>query len=359
MNALARAAVVLAACALVGPLVWAAAEDPTTRPKDLPDHSYGTTGILGPFVWSRAADLGEDVRFSDADGRPKMDGDHLWFYGFARYKRPKGLENFIHARSNLVSIDPATAYTVQPTHFLHNTDGPHNSKIIFGYMESKAHFQHGDNGDLAHLAPGDRVVVFFPVRHDGNPKDHTDQKIYHVNPNYGAQAPCIIEFKTGEMIAYEWFRDPKKLDGHILFDLRPHLANPEGTLVKPGVTKPILKFDLDPAVKGGWKLQVKLDGREAAKGVADIKWDMTFTHESPGAKKASVNVTPENSSWSLSVFSPGGGPTDSSELVVGLRPYDRATDKDVAWAERNRRLKDIKVTDLPAAMSGKNVPLSK
>jgi hypothetical protein len=295
-----------------------AAEDPRSF---LPDYSEGLTGRLGPFWWSRAADLGEDARFCDADGRPRTDGDYLWCFQFNRAKRTKGLTNFVHARSNFVSRDATLAFTVQPVHILHNTTGAHNSKIIFGYMEKHWPFQHADNCDLAHLAGADRVVVFFPVRHDGAKSNHLDQAIYHVNPNYGAQTPCVIEFKAGEIISYDWFRNPANLDAHILFDLQPHVKG-----MRPGIEKPVLRFDL--IGDGGWRLAIN---------------DKVFTHESPGAKPYTVNVTPTNSAWALSVFSPGGSPPDTSEIILGLKPYDRVTGGEVPWPDRKVRVRDTAI----------------
>lgn len=308
----------------------------------LPDWSEGWNGAFGPFMWSRAADLGEDVRFSDAKGLPAADGEYVWFYQFARNKRTKGLMEFVHARSNLVNRDAAIGYTVQPMQFLHNTTGAHNSKIVFGYINTtQTPFQHGDNADLAHLAKGDRVVVFFPVRKDrGEP---TNQNNYVVNPHYSSQSPCVIEFKEGEMIHYEWFRDPKKLDGRVLFDMQPFFSG--DSALKPGVSQPIMKFDI--GADGAWTLRIKRDGTTKDDAAS---WDHVFTHESPGAKKYTVNLPADKNAWTMSLFSPGGSPTDTSEIVIGLKPYDRATGAPAAWADKRVRVRDAKQEKLADAI---------
>ncbi len=316
--------------------------------KHLPDYSENTTGLLGPFIWSRALDLGEDARFSNADGRPDPKGDHLWVYQFNRSARKKGFTEFAHARNNFVAADPDLAFAVQPSYFLHNTPAPHNSKIVFGYVQNSLDnpaFLHGDNCDLAHLANGDRVVVFFPVRKDNN-TDGNDQNNYYVNPHYAAQTPCVIEFKKHEMIHYEHFR-PGNLAPRILFDLQPYFSGDKK--LNPATSKPIIRFDIDG--KGGWTLRIKRDG---TRGIADLAddsaYDHVFTSSSPGARKYTVDVTNENSAWALSVFSPGGAPTDSSELLLRLLPFSRTTGKPVAFPPRAKRVHDVPLGGLGKAI---------
>jgi hypothetical protein len=245
------------------------------------------------------------------------------------------------------------SYVVQPTHFILNTAGAHNAKIIFGYVEESFRFLNGDNCDLAHLANTDRVVVFFPVRHSqaSEQLDPLDQGIYYVNPHYGAQAPCVIEFKAGEMIRYEYFRNPKELDARILYDLQPHFSDEKA--LRPGVMHPMLKFDIHD--KGGWTLRVERDGRDGlAGGDNPDGWDLVVTHESNGAKPYSVDVKPAKSRWAMSMFSPGGSPMETSEILLKLDPYDRATGKSVDWPDRRRRIRSEKVEKIEKVIRGGN-----
>jgi len=214
-------------------------------PDYLPDWSHGRIGRLGPFLWARALDLGEDARFADAEGRAKRDGDYLWLYQWARMPNEKQLKHILHARNNLVSADPELAYRIQPSHFILNTTGAHNSKIITGYVQTEPRlpFQHADNADLAHLAAGDRVCLFLPVRPDISVKNVLDQERYAVNTLVGIQPICIIQFPAGKMIHYEWFQDADNLHDNVLFNLAPHFTGDNA--LKPGVTKPIFQFDID------------------------------------------------------------------------------------------------------------------
>jgi hypothetical protein len=313
-------------------------------PKMLPDWSEGRTSILGPFVWSRALDLGEDARFSDANGMASHQGEYLWCYQYARLPRKKGLTEILHARNNFVSRREDVCYTVQPSHFILNTTGAHNSKIVVGYVQNQTPpFQNADNADLAHLAAGDRVCLFIPVRPKPGSKDPLDQKRYNVNNITGIQPICVVQFKKGEMIHYEWFQDEKNLDGHVLLNLAEHFRGEN--VLRPGVTKPLFRFDVDG--KGGWTVRIERDGRDGlAGGEVDDGWDLTFTHESPDAKPYTVDVTNDNSAWAMSIFSPGGKPMETSEILIGLKPYDRQSGKPVTWPARNIRIRQLKVKDL-------------
>jgi hypothetical protein len=317
----------------------------------LPDYSEGMTGLLGPFVWSRAMDMGGDARFCDESGRPDPNGRFVWLYQFMRLRRRSPRMPLIHERNNLVSSDPRVAYEVQPWDIRLNCPRAHNFKLIFGYMDRSFRFQHGDNCDLAHLAGGDRVCVFLPIRlvKDHDPRPVTDQQRYMISPFHAAQSVCIIEWKAGEMIHYRWFANRDRLDRHILFDLAPYFD--ADRTVYPGVTKPLFRFTIDG--KGGWEVRIERDGRDGLEGGQnDGDWDMTFTHKSPGARPYTVNVTGANSTWAVSTFSPGGEPEESSEAVVGLRPFDRGTGKPTAWADRKRRYRTFRLDELDRVLAG-------
>lgn len=316
----------------------------------LPDFSNGRAGVLGPFFWGRAMDVGEDARFSDAEGRPQRDGEHLWLFNFNRTAvsdDPRGLNStFIHARSNFVIRHPDLGFIIQPKRFLHHTSGAHNSKIAIGYVPEDFRFEHGDNCDLEHLADAPRVVVFIPVRHRGNIPNPLDQSAYFVNPHYSAQTPCVIEFEPGEIILYDWFRNPEQLHERILFDLQPHLAR-EPNFVRPGVTHPLIRFDLVPERKGGWILRIQRDGRDGIVPERDEDWDLVVTDQSPGARPFSVDLDPAKSAWALSLFSPGGAPAETSEIVLGLKPYHRADGKPAPWPNRTDRIRTTPIERLP------------
>jgi len=314
----------------------------------LPDFSHDTVGVLGPFFWGRSIDMGEDARFADDAGRPDSNGTHLWLYSFARFplkharaEAPPFYRHGLHGRNNLTARDQDLAFAVQPKHMLLNTDGAHNLKIAIGYIEDDFLFEHGDNADLEHLALCDRVIVFLPVRHSGGKDlDKTDQSIYHVSPHYAAQSPCVIEFKAGEIISYDWFRNPKNLHERILYDLVPHFDG--DNLLRPGVTHPIVQFDIRE--QGRWVLKIERDGRDGlAGGEVDDHYDLVITDRSDGAKPYSVDVKPDASRWALSIFSPGGGPADTSELLLGLQPYSRATGKAVTFPERSPRIRTMSI----------------
>jgi hypothetical protein len=317
----------------------------------LPDYSEGLTGLLGPFVWSRAMDIGGDARFCDGDGRPDPDGEFLWLYQFMRYVRAKPEMPLVHERSNLVSLDADLAYDLQPWRLLLHCRRPHNFKFVVGYVQDTCRFEHGDNTDLAHLAAGDRVCLFLPVRHDTwrEGERSTEQSEYYVNPVREAQGPCVIEFGAREMIHYEWFaREP--LDPHVLLDLTDVLGGADKC--RPTVERPIFRFELGEG-KGAWALRIERDGRDGlAGGERDGDWDLSFTHESPGAKPYTVNVTRGNSVWAMSTFSPGGLPEDSSEAVVKLLPFNRDTGERASFPARRRRVRTFAVDKLQEVLEG-------
>ena len=213
---------------------------------------------------------------------------------------------------------------------------------------------HGDNTDLVHLAGAARVCVFLPIRtaggrgHPHRGADIPDQQKYWISAEYQMDSACVVEFGPAEKISHKWF-DPKNPDPHILFDLAPHFR--DGNRIYPGVTKPLFRFTVDG--KGGWQLLIEPDGRDGLKGGAkDGDWDMSFSDRSAGAKPYTVNVTPENSAWSMSTFSPGGRPEESSELIIRLAPFDRKTGKPAPWADRARRARTFYLDDLEKVLGG-------
>ncbi len=318
---------------------WSQSADYKRERRHLPDYSDGHTGILGPFFWSRAIDMGADASFADDKGEFSREGKNLWLYQFMRGRRTNQKLPLVHERNNLVCADSSLAFEIQPKQVTLDCPKPHNFKLITGYMQNDFHFEHGDNADLAHLAGGDRVLLFLPIRHGSfdEKRDPADQSKYFISPIYEAQSASIIEFKAGEMIHYEYFHKDN-LDKRILFDLAPYLDGDD--LIHPGVTHPIFRFTVDG--KGGWKLCFESDGRDGLKGGKNPEyWDMIFTHESEGAKPYTVNVTEENSSWALSTFSPGGMPESSSQLLLGLKPFDRTTGKEVDWPNRDAKVRSI------------------
>jgi tetratricopeptide (TPR) repeat protein len=326
----------------------------------LPDHREGLAGMIGPFWWARAADLGADVRFCDGDGRPDPNGEFLWTYQFLRGTRKNPPIPHLHERSNLESLDPDVAYGVQLWHVLSHHPLRNNLKVMFGYKQIKPRFEHGDNNDLAHELNGDRVIVFLPISRPGNPAAFrrdtlmeaglcaaiADQTTYIVNPDYGAQSPCVIEFKAMEHIQYGWFK-PGNLHPNILYDLAPLFAG--DNRLSPGVLKPMFRFTLDG--KGGWSLRYERDGRDGlAGGQHEGDWDVVITDKSPGARPYTVDVTTGNSTWAMSIFSPGAF-EESTEAIVKLTPFSRATGQPVPWPERARRRRTMPIADLERALA--------
>lgn|GEM_PF-2836520 len=350
--ALLAAAVLPAGAA--GPANAPAEPNAPARPKEgreiLPDFSRGLLGILGPFYWARALDLGEDARFSDSQGRPDEQGSFLWCHQFSNLSTHPALRGLNHGRNNFTSRDPNVAFRLQPYHYLLNTTQPHNSKVIVGYMSTGWKFTNGDNCDLPHLAGADRVCVFFPVRIVTGRQERLDQTRYVLNTNYANQAVCVVEFARGEMIRYDWFRGgPGRLDRHILMDLAPYFQ--DANALQPGVTRPLIQFDIHG--RGRWTLRIERDGRDGlAGGDRNGDWDLTFTEKSRGAKPYTVDVAPAGSAWNLSVFSPGGRPAETSEILLGLQPYDRRGGKDIPWPDRSQRIRNIPPDKPPSLQRG-------
>ncbi|MCC5828210.1 MAG: hypothetical protein JJU36_02070 [Phycisphaeraceae bacterium] len=323
----------------------------------LPDFSTGQAGVLGPFYWGRAMDVGEDARFSDERGVAQREGEHLWLFNFNRTPVQRGDERglndtFIHARNNFVIRHPDMAFAIQPRHFIHNTSGAHNSKIAIGYVPEDFRFEHGDNTDLEHLIDAPRVIVFIPVRHRGRIPDSLNQSEYFINPNYSAQTPCVIEFEPGEIIMYDWFRNPSQLHERILFDLKPHIADGQN-MIRPGVDHPIIRFDLVPERQGGWILRILRNGKGREMPEKDEDWDLVITDQSPGAKPFSVDLDAKKNTWAMSLFSPGGGPADTSEIIIGLHPYGRDSGRAAPWPDnRADRVRSAPLGRLPQPTPG-------
>ncbi len=315
----------------------------------LPDFSQGLTGRLGPFLWSRAMDIGADARFSNEQGRPQVDGEFLWLYQFMRLPREKPQPlPLLHERHNFTSIDPDLTYRLQPWHVLLHCPSPHNFKLMFGYVEQDFRFEHGDNADLAHLADTPRVIAFVPIR--GNPIDNPahadDQGRYFLSDVYAAQSISIVEFHPGEIIEYDWFRNRDNLDERILFDLAPYFGGDKR--IHPGVHKPIFEFTIEE--DGGWMLKIKRDGREGLDG--DDDWDHIFTHESEGARPYTVDLDAGRSTFSISTFSPGGSPEESSEFLMRLEPVNRDTGEVAEWPARDRRIRTFHLDHLDRVLDG-------
>lgn len=322
--------------------------------RHLPDYSEGLVGLLGPFLWARAADLGADARFCDENGRPDTKGRFLWMYQFKRLARDTPASVPLHERNNFSSIDTRIAYEVQPWHVLLNHPRPFNFKLMFGYKQTEKRFEHGDNADLAHVLEADRVIVYVPVRNEGGftdlswRRDAHDQRSYHVNTNYANQSVCVMQFRAGEHVSYQWFTS-EELDEHILLDLAPYFRGDR--VVHPGVTKPVFRFTIDGS--GGWELGIERDGRDGlAGGEKDGDWDVKFTHETEGARPYTVDLTSGNSTWAMSTFSPGGTPEETSEIIVGLTPFSRTSGEPVPWPDRSRRVRTFRTRDLRIALDG-------
>ncbi len=303
----------------------------------LPDWSQGFTSALGPFWWGRSVDAGEDLRFCDAQGVPARDGTFLWGLQFNRLPLVKddqrGLNGFaLHGRNNLVVRDPGLAFQVQPWSITLNTPGAHNAKVSLGYVPADFRFQNGDNTDLEHLAPCPRIVLFMPIRHDQG-AERDDPQAPYISPHYAAQSISVLEFAPGEIIHYDWFADPARLDRHILCDLVPMLPKER---IRPAISKPLVRFDLT-GEPGGWRVRIRFDGR-AGLGAG---WDVDVRSGQPGARPYTVELDPARAAWAMSLFSPGGSPADTSEVVLGLQPYRRSDDGVAAWPDRGQRIRSL------------------
>jgi hypothetical protein len=137
----------------------------------------------------------------------------------------------------------------------------------------------------------------------------------------------------------------------VLLDIRDLVK--ADAAIQPGVTHPMFRFMIEGA--GKWTLKIEPDGRDGLAGGSDDKgWDLVFTQDSPGAKPYTVGLTPENSAWALSVFNPGGAP-ESSEIVVGLKPFDRSTGQPAPWPSRAGRITSCPVAALVKIGAGDEV----
>jgi hypothetical protein len=310
----------------------------------LPDRSQGLAGLVGPFLWGRAADLGAEVRFSDETGAPKADGDCLWLYQFKRGGRTNPETLQLHERNNLTSRDPAVAYEFQPCRVVTNsTQGYQVMKLIVGYVGKDHVFQHGDNTDLVHLANTPRVCVFVPIRRKSDARSF-DQDQYVIDEKHD-QAPFgVFELAAGETMASgPNYREVAQK--RVLLDLRETLARMGP--ISPGVQKPRFRFTIEGG--GKWTLKVEPDGRDGLKGGTDPGgWDLVFTQSSPGARPYTVDLDPQSSKWALSIFNPGGM-EESSEVVVGLMPFDRPSGRPVPWPRRDERVRTGKAEQLDKA----------
>lgn len=341
IQAVCSSAVLLASVA-VAP---AASEEPPER-SFLPDFSDGYTARFGPFWWGRSIDAGEDLRWVDGEGRPDADGEFLWAHQFSRARGrgddQRGVNRLaLHARNNLVVTDPAVAWQVQPSGLWLHTPGAHNAKISLGYVPTSFRFEHGDNTDLEHLADAPRVVLFIPIRHDhgnqpGNPATP------YISTHYAAQSISVLEFAPGEIIRYEWFQNRNNLDPHILCDLVPYLPQER---VRPGVSKPLVRFDLT-GEPGGWRVRMEFDGRDGLAGgpVAD-DWDVDVRSGDDGARPYTIDLDPADSAWSMSLFSPGGRPAETSQMLIGMQPYARADDQLIERPEQRQRVRRLPVAE--------------
>jgi hypothetical protein len=325
----------------------AAESEHTTEPAErafLPDLSQGMTGRIGPFWWGRSLDMGEELRFTDSKAWPTHDGTYLWSHQFNRVV-PKqhrddhrGVNHLpLHARNNLVSIEPNLAWQVQMETLWLNAPSNHNAKITLGYVPQDFRFQHGDNTDLEHLADAPRVVLFIPVRHELGTDGH-DLAAPYVSPHYAAQSVSVLEFAPQETIQYAWFANPQNLHPRILCDLVPFLNDER---LHPGITKPLFRFDLT-GEPGGWRVRIERDGRDGLAGGSNPDgWDIDITSGQDGARPYTVDLDPHQAAWSLSLFSPGGRPAGTSQFLLGLQPYQRGDDSNATWPDRQIRQRSL------------------
>ena len=322
-----------AAAALAGAAVAALAGPSATRPAA--DWRRGRLDIFGDFIWARAVGR-ERAVFADSRGGSGP-GDRRCVYstvdGRQRIKR-----------NNLTSIRPDVAYTVQTRDFRLRSPKCFNAKIMLGYMTTAWRFTHGDGKDLAHWAGADRVVLFVPIRHaDG--ADPTNQQNYFISP-YAAQTVCVVEFKAGEAIQYDWFRGgPGKLNGHVLLDLAPFCADEND--LKPCVNRPLFRFEVFD--NGRWRVSIERDGRDGlAGGKVDGDFDLVFTETSDGAKPYSVNLGRRNA-FTLTIYHPSSDETPS-EMLLEVMPFDRRTGQLLPAFDRRAAAKDLRGADLDAAI---------
>jgi hypothetical protein len=311
------AAVAASLAALAAGRADAAAEiGPRASGPNRPDQRVG---LVGDFLWARACDTFEDVAF----GETPADLRFTFTAGNA------------FKRSNLTSLRPQVAYTVQPTHLWLETTGSHNAKLMLGYMSTSWRFTHNDNCDLVHWAAKDRVVLFVPIRHAGGDRA-AGQENYFISP-YAAQTISVVEFRAGEAIQYAWYRGgPGRLDPHILLDLYPFCGGEKD--LKPGVQHPIFKFEVFPG--GRWKVSIERDGRDGlAGGETDGDWDLVFTERSPAARPYTVDLSGETA-FGVSVYCPSGRPNLGADIRLRLEPFQRSSGRPLAGPAPRTLLRD-------------------
>jgi len=301
-----RVCLALGACCLVG---CAVQNHTPTEPRAAADY-------LGQVRYARAV---EDV----GSATPiKGEANRLRF----NFPEAPGLE-----RVNLTVPVANTALTLQPNDLKLYTVGAHNAKLMLGYMGEGWQFSHGDNNDLAHWAGRDRVVLFVPIRH-AYAADPEKPANYFISPHAG-QTICVVQFKAGELIRYEWFKTTP-LHENILFDLSPYCAYDND--LRPAVNQPIFRFDVFPG--GGWRVQIERDGRDGLAGGENPRgYDQVFTHEYPGAKPYSVDLDWPNA-CSVTVHAPSADHLEAT-MELTLAPYDRGTGQPVegfAWTPTQR-----------------------
>lgn len=320
----------------VGPFLAfdnARAEENKTPVPNRPDQAVD---VLGEFLWARTVGPYERARFVGPEGgEPTTDWSGIRF----EVAEGKALK-----RNNLTTLRPETGYSVQVRSLRLDTTGAHNCKIMLGYMGTDWRFTHGDNNDLAHWAGGDRVVLFVPIRH-AQGADPAQPENYFISP-YGGQTLSVVEFKAGELVRYEWYQGgPQKLHPRILMDLHP--VGGGANDLKPGVMKPIFKFNTYPG--GKWKVWIKRDGRDGVIPQRDEDWDHVFTESSPGAKPYTVDLAQPNA-FSLTVYSPSGADNNASDITLGVVPFDRATGATLPVPDRTAMKKDVKLGELPGSL---------
>ena len=313
--------------------VAAAAAEKTSH-RSGPNRPDDRVDLLGELLWARAVGPLEHIEAVNGEGKPTTRPTHLLF----RFDEGRGLK-----RSNLTSVRDDLAYSVQFSQFLLSTPGAHNAKIMLGYMNTGWRFSHGDNKDLAHWAERDRVVLFLPVRH-GHHKNPADAGEYRIS-EYGGQTACVIQFRKGELIHYEWFRDPANLHADILFDLYPYLKD-----VQVGVTQPIFKFEVFE--NGRWKVCIEPDGRDGlAGGSNDGDFDLVFTEQSKNAKPYSVKLDAP-AGFHVSVYSPSAD-NKRAQILLKLEPFERAAGKALLRPLRVAPLVEgIRLSELPEKLKG-------
>lgn len=304
--------------------------------------------LLGPFLWARASDANaEHAVFADPNGRPARDPNDDRSHMLFSFDR----EGEGYKRSNLTSTRPQIAYGLQLKRLVLGTSGAHNCKIMLGYMNTDWRFTHGDDNDLVHWASRDRVVLFVPVRHRKG-ADPNDPNAYHISP-YGGQTISVLEFKAGELIRYEWFRNPRKLDRHVLLDLHPYCGGKND--IRPAVNQPMFTFEVFD--KGRWRVRIEPDGRDGLSGGDDPNgWDMVFTEKSRGAKPYTVKLG-RRTAFSFSVYHPSGGDPQPSKILLKPWPFRRGGDP--LGRKLRSESSDARNALLPRTVHIKDIPLRK